>query len=65
MTGFYLRKEVTNLTELPKNVICVTNAIIVGFKRTYEAFDLNNMTPFKILDVDKDQKMLCLEVSRS
>ena len=60
--GFYLRKEVSNLSELPKNIICVSNAIIVGFKRSYEAFDMNSFIPTKILDVDKDQKMLCLEV---
>lgn len=63
--GFYLRKEITSLPELPKNIVCISNAIIVGFKRTYEALDMNTYNLTKILDVDKDQRMLCLELPTS
>lgn len=62
-TGFYLRKEISSLPELPKNITCISNAIVVGLKRSYEVFDINTLVSNKILDVDKDQRMLCLEVS--
>ena len=61
--GFQFRKETTNLTDTPKNIVCVSSCIIVGYKRTYEALDINTLNSTKILDVDKDQKMLCMEVS--
>ena len=64
LTGnFQFRKEMINLPESPRNIIFVSNGIIVGYKRSYESIDINTFISTKILDVDKDQKMLCLEVS--
>jgi MinD-like ATPase involved in chromosome partitioning or flagellar assembly len=61
-SGFILNKEAMNLSELPKSVTCIASSIIIGFKRTYDAMDIFSLSSIKILDVDKDQRMLSLEI---
>ena len=60
--GFVIRKEAT-LPDTPKSLYYIQNAIIIGFKRNYEAVDVNTFSSSRILDVDKDQRMICIEVT--
>ena len=59
--GFVIRKE-ASLPDTPKALFYIQNAVIIGFKRSYEAIDVNTFASSRILDVDKDQRMVCVEV---
>lgn len=62
-SGFYLRKEMSGLPESPRNIVCITNGVIVAYKKSYEAIDLITFSSLKVMDVDKDQRLHILEVS--
>jgi len=59
--GFIVRKEAT-LPDTPRNIVYIQNVVILCYKRSYEAIDVNTFATSKILDVDKDQRMTCIEV---
>lgn len=60
-SGLVPRREL-NCNEVPKLLQCVPGAIIVGCKRHYEIIDLANMTMSRLLDFDKEHRMVSLEV---
>lgn len=60
-TGFIIRKEYT-LPDTPRAVYYIQNALVIGYKKHYEAIDVNTFAQARILDVDKDQRMICVEV---
>lgn len=59
--GAHLRKELAT-TDLSKSLLCMDNCLVIGYKRSYEAVDLMTYSTLKVLDVDKDQKMISVEV---
>ena len=60
--GFNLRKEYT-LIDIPKNICYVKNCAIIGYKKFYECFDLVTSVATRILDVERDHRMVILEVT--
>lgn len=62
MPGFSLRRDF-NLADVPKNIGFVRNSVIIGYKKFYECLDLNSGLTSRILDVEKENKMIILEVS--
>lgn len=59
--GFMLRREIS-LVDIPKSICCVGGAAIVGYKKFYECVDLSTGTISRLLDVEKECKMVSLEV---
>ena len=45
-TNFIIRKEL-NLPDAAKTILCSQNAVIVGYKRHYEAIDLTSLSYFR------------------
>ena len=45
-TNFIIRKEL-NLPDAAKTILCSQNAVIVGYKRHYEAIDLTSLSSFR------------------
>ncbi len=60
--GFQLKKEF-NLTDTPKNIHFVSGSVIVAYKKYYECLDVNSGGVSRIIDVDKEHKMVIGEVS--
>ena len=63
-TNFIVRKEL-NLPDAAKIILCSHNAVIAGYKRHYEAIDLTLLSTHRILDFDKDHRMVCMEMPTS
>jgi hypothetical protein len=59
--GFTVKREVS-LSESPRLVINTESFIIVGQKKSYEAIDTTQFTSSKVLDFDKEHKMVALNV---
>jgi hypothetical protein len=59
--NFHLRKEFS-LSDTPKSIYYVNNCLIVGYKKFYECIDINSGIVSRILDVEKDHKMIMTEV---
>lgn len=62
--GFVLRREV-NLVDVPKSICCLEGGAVVGYKKFYECVDLSTGTASRLLDVEKECRMVALEVSGS
>lgn len=62
MPGFSPRRDF-NLSDVPKNICFVRNSVIIGYKKFYECLDLNSGVTSRILDVEKENKMIILEVN--
>ena len=60
-TGFVPIREYP-LTDTPKSLLCVRNAVIVGYRKHYECLDLISGSATRILDVEREHKMLITEV---
>jgi hypothetical protein len=60
-TSFLLRREITLSTEA-KCLLCASNLVVVGYKRYYETIDILTLAVTRILDFEKDHKMVCLEL---
>jgi hypothetical protein len=63
-TNFIIKKEL-NLPDAAKVILCSHNAVITGYKKHYEAIDLSSLTIHRILDFDKDHRMVCMEMPTS
>jgi hypothetical protein len=63
-SGFVPRKEIA-VAEFPKFVFCAANMVVVGYKRHYESTDLTSFATSRLLDVDKEHRMVCLELPQS
>jgi hypothetical protein len=63
-SGFVPRREIA-LTDFPKNITCAANMLIIGQKRHYEAIDLTSFAMSRLIDVEKDYKMVTLELPQS
>lgn len=63
-TSFIVRKEL-NLPDVAKIILCTHNAVIAGYKKHYEAIDLTLLSTHRILDFDKDHKMVCMDMPKS
>lgn len=59
--GFALIREF-NLADVPKSLLCVRNAVIVGYRKHYECLDLVTGLATRILDVEREHRMLITEV---
>jgi hypothetical protein len=59
---FQLRKEFT-LIDIPKNIYYLRGSVVIAYKKYYECLDLNSGGTSRILDVEKDHKMVIAEVS--
>ena len=51
-----------NLTDTPKSLLCVRNGVIIGYRKHYECLDLITGNATRILDVEREHKMLIAEV---
>jgi hypothetical protein len=60
--NFSLRKEI-NIQDVPKVLYFVHNSVVVGYKKFYECIDLNTGVISRILDIEKDHKMIVVEVN--
>jgi hypothetical protein len=62
--GFQLRREF-NLVDVPKSLLCLGNTVVIGYKKFYECLDLVSGTTNRLLDVEKECRMVTLEVKFS
>lgn len=60
--GFQMKKEF-NLSDVPKNIYCIAGSVIIAYKKYYECLDVNTGGLSRILDVEKEHKMVIIEVS--
>ena len=69
-SGIVPKREMAT-PEVPKSLLCVSGAIIVGYKKGYDVIDLqdvsssatNTMTASRLIDFDKEHRNVCLEVA--
>lgn len=59
--GFALIREFS-LADVPKSLLCVRNAVIVGYRKHYECLDLVTGLATRILDVEREHRMIITEV---
>jgi hypothetical protein len=59
--GFQVRKEY-NLVDTPKSIYYFKHMVIIGYKKFYESLDINTGGSTRIADVDKEHKMVTIEV---
>lgn len=59
--GFVLRKEF-NVFDVPKSILCVGGSVVIGYKKFYECLDLTTGLTNRLLDVEKECKMVSLEL---
>jgi hypothetical protein len=52
-----------NLPDVPKNMLFVRNAVVLGYRKHYECLDLVTGVANRILDVEREHSMLITEVS--
>ncbi len=62
--GFVLRKEF-NLSDIPKSITHIKGTAIIGYKKYYETLDLSTGTSNRLLDVEKEHKMVVVELASS
>ncbi len=60
--GFILRREI-QLPDTPKMSYCMENMIILGHKKYYDILETATYSTSKLLDFDKENKMVAIEVS--
>lgn len=60
--GFTVKREVA-LSDSPRVVINNDGLVIVGQKKSYEIIETSQFTVSKLLDFDKEHKMVALNVS--
>jgi hypothetical protein len=64
LSGFSLKKDLS-FPESPR-VIFSTNSssgcLIIGFKKHYESLDMHSFAPTKLLDFEREHKLVCVEV---
>jgi hypothetical protein len=60
--GFTLRREF-NLIDVPKSIAYVKNSVIIAYKKFYECLDLTSGLTSRILDVEREHKMVITEVN--
>jgi hypothetical protein len=61
--GFALVREFT-LPDVPKSMLFVRNAVILGYRKHYECLDLVTGIATRILDVEREHRMLITEVNQ-
>jgi len=59
--GFSLLREIVT-AETPRTIYSVVNFVIIGYKKHYEAFNVSSLTSVKICDVEREHRMIVLEV---
>lgn len=59
--GFSLVREFT-LTDTAKSLIYVRNSVVIGLRKHYECLDLVTGSFSRILDVEREHRMVTLEV---
>jgi hypothetical protein len=59
--GFIMRREIP-LADTPRVSYCLDGMILLGHKRWYEAMDTSAYATTRLLDVDKEHKMICQEL---
>ena len=62
--GFVLRKEF-NVFDVPKSVLCIGGSVVIGYKKFYECLDLASGVTNRLLDVEKECKMVPFELPAS
>jgi hypothetical protein len=63
--GFALRREFS-FSETPRAILCVggnSGSVIVGLKKHYEVIDLQTFNSIKLLDFEKEHRLVVFEVS--
>ena len=60
-SGFTLKKEFAS-PESPRALICTSGCIIVGYKKHYDAIDVQSYTSTRLVDFDREHKLISLEV---
>jgi hypothetical protein len=63
-SGIVPKREI-NTTEVPKSLLCVAGAVIVGYKKFYEVIDLHDATmpSSRLLDFDKEHRTVGIELA--
>lgn len=59
--GFILRREIP-LADTPRTCYCLDGVVVLGHKKWYEAVETSAYTTTRLLDVEKEHKMICMEV---
>jgi hypothetical protein len=62
--GFILRREMS-YSESPRAILCIggsTGSIIVGFKKHYEVTDLQTYNAVRLLEFEKEHRLVAFEV---
>lgn len=64
--GFSLRREIA-FPESPRAILCLgssTSSVVVGFKKHYELTDVQSSNSVKLLDFEKEHRLVAFEVGR-
>ena len=63
-SGIVPKREMAT-PEVPKSLLCVTGAVIVGYKKGYDVIDLQDvtMTASRLIDFDKEHKNVGLAIA--
>lgn len=59
--GFSLLRELVT-AETPRALYAVVNCLLVGYKKHYEALNVSSLSAVKICDVEREHRMIVLEV---
>lgn len=59
--NFILRKEF-NLPDIPKVLYYLNNFVVLGYKKHYEGLDFSTSLSNRILDIEKEHRMIIAEV---
>lgn len=59
--GFVLIREYS-LSDVPKTLQYINSFVIIGYKKHYECLDLITGNASRMIDVDKEYRMIALEV---
>lgn len=65
LSGFSLKKDLT-LPESPRILFSTGSGggcLIIGFKKHYESLDMHSFATTKLLDFEREHKLVCVEVS--
>jgi len=62
--GFVPQREMV-LGETPKFLHCISGAVIIGYRKTYELISLSNFNSTHLLDVDKEHAMVGADIPTS
>lgn len=60
--GFSLRREYT-MIDVPKTIAYFKNSVIIAYKKFYECLDLQSGVTSRILDVEREHRMVIAHVS--